>query len=45
VIGKEALDYINAIVFAFYREVISGPALVLIAIIIEGNHPQTSERE
>eukprot|EP00026_Physarum_polycephalum_P009833 Phypoly_transcript_09970.p1 GENE.Phypoly_transcript_09970~~Phypoly_transcript_09970.p1 ORF type:complete len:386 (-),score=58.41 Phypoly_transcript_09970:190-1347(-) len=43
VIGKEALSYINPVVFAFYREIIAGPALVLIAIIVERAKPKVRE--
>jgi drug/metabolite transporter (DMT)-like permease len=43
VVGKEALQYIDAVVFAFYREIIAGPALVIIAIIIERVKPNVRE--
>jgi len=39
VIGGDALQYVDPIVFAFYREIISGPALVLIAIVLERVKP------
>jgi len=39
VIGKEALNYINAMIYAFYREVISGPCLVVLAVIFERVKP------
>lgn len=43
VVGKEALSYIDAVIFAFYREIIAGPALVLIALIIERAKPNIKE--
>jgi len=39
VVGKYALDYIHPIIFAFYREVISGPLLFIIATIVERVKP------
>lgn len=43
VIGKEALKYIDAVVFAFYREIIAGPILLIIAIIVERAKPNIKE--
>eukprot|EP00026_Physarum_polycephalum_P010057 Phypoly_transcript_10205.p1 GENE.Phypoly_transcript_10205~~Phypoly_transcript_10205.p1 ORF type:complete len:381 (+),score=46.23 Phypoly_transcript_10205:137-1144(+) len=35
VVGKYALDYTTPIIFAFYREILSGPLLLIIAAIVE----------
>jgi len=43
VIGKEALHYIDAIIFAFYREIIAGPCLVLIALVVEKAKPDIAK--
>jgi len=40
VVGKYALDYVKPVVFAFYREVISGPLLLIIASIVERVIPE-----
>jgi len=39
VVGKYALSNIKPVVFAFYREVISGPLLLAIAAIVERRKP------
>jgi len=40
VVGKYALDYVKPVVFAFYREVISGPLLLIIAAVVERVIPE-----
>jgi len=38
-VGKYALQHIKPIVFAFFREALSGPILLLIAFVVEGVKP------
>jgi len=43
VIGKDALKHIGPVVFAFYREIIAGPTLIIIALIFERVKPNIKE--
>jgi len=43
VVGKYALSYISPVIFAFYREVISGPLLFIIAAIVERVKPSRQD--